>query len=148
MAKVTEFEIKEKAIHHPMEEILDIEPGTTMTEYVDAIPVEVVKPDNYDKKDAEIEDQLQEVYESAMEQFEITREEAQVVEGKYKARNGEVAILALNTALQAVRTKAEVKASKDKIVAKQTGGGPHTLNQNLIVADRNELLKIMEGEDD
>ena len=31
---------------------------------------------------------------------------------------------------------------------KQTGDGPKTLNQNLIVADRNELLKLMEGEDD
>ena len=145
---MTEFEIKEKAIHHPMEDILDIEPGTTMTEYVDAIPMEAYKPDTYDKKDAEIEDQLQEVFEAAMEQFEITREEAAVVEGKYKARNGEVAIQALNAALQAVRTKAEVKAGKDKLLMKQAGDGPKTLNQNLIVADRNDILDLLDKEDD
>ena len=147
---MTEFEIKEKPIHHPMEDVLDIEPGTTMTEYVEAVPMEVVKPQTYDEKDGEIEDQLQEVFEAAMEQFEITREEAQVIEGKYKARNGEVAIQALNTALQAVRTKAEVKSAKDKLHAKQSGSieGPRTLNQNLIVADRNEILDILGKEDD
>ena len=145
---MTEFVVKEKETDHPLEEVLDIEPGTTMTEYVEAVPVEVIKPQTYDDKDGEIEDQLQEIFESAMGQFEITSEESEKVEGKYKARNGEVAIQALNTALQAVRTKAEVKASKDKLVMKQQGSGPKSLTQNnLVVADRNELLRILEGEE-
>lgn len=142
---MTEFTIEEKETHHPMEEILDIEPGTTMTEFTKAVPAEIVTTEEYDKKDIEIESQLQEVYEAAMTQFEITCEESEKVEGKYKARNGEVAIQALNAALAAVRTKAEVKSSKDKVRAKmETGKGPKTLNQNLVVADRNELLKILD----
>lgn len=140
---MTDFNIKEKAINHPLEDILDLEPGTTMMEVPDRLPTEIVTTDDYDKKDKEIETQLQEVYDAAMTQFEVTCEEAEKVEGKYKARNGEVAIQALNTALAAVRTKAEVKSSKDKVKVKATASGPRTLNQNLIV-DRNELLKLLE----
>lgn len=143
---MTEYEKKEAPMEHPLEEVFDIEEGTTMTEYTEAVPMEALKPQTYDEKDGEIEDQLQEIYESAMGQFETQSEESRNVEGKYKARNGEVAIQALNTALHAVRTKAEVKAGKDKLVVKQQGSGPKTLNQNLVVADRNELLKIL-GDD-
>lgn len=137
-------DFKEKPTEHPLEEVLDLERRTTMMEVPERAPAEIVTTNDYDEKDKEIEKQLQEVYESAMTQFEITCEEAEKVEGKYKARNGEVAIQALNAALAAVRTKAEVKSSKDKVNAKlATGSGPNTLNQNLIV-DRNELLKLLE----
>ena len=143
---MTDFETKEKTVEHPLEEVFDIEPGSTIVEYQEPAPMTLVKPDNYDDKDHEIENQLQEVFDSAMVQYETLRDETLNVEGKYKARTAEVSIQALNTALQSIRTKAEVKASKDKLVAKQTGG-PQTLNQNLIVADRNELLKILDKED-
>lgn len=143
----TEFVTTERPDDHPLEEVFDIEPGTTMVEYKEALPVEAVKPENYDAKDKEVEDQIQEVYEAAMTQFEAQSAASEKVEGKYKARNGEVAIQALNTALHAVRTRAEVKANKDKLTLKQaTSGGPKTLNQNLIVADRNEILNILDGE--
>lgn len=146
---MTEFTKTEKSVEHPLEEILEIEAGTTVTEYTEALPVQAVKPENYDDKDKEIEGQLQEIYESAMAQFETQSEEARQVEGKYKARNGEVAIQALNTALHATRTKAEIKVNKDKLeVKKITAGGPRTLNQNLVVADRNELLKILEDNEE
>ena len=145
---MTEFKTVEKPAENPLEEVFDIENGTTMTEYTETLPVQTVKPENYDDKDKEIDEQLQEIYESALAQFETQSEEARQVDGKYKARNGEVAIQALNTALHATRTKAEIKVNKDKIELKErTAGGPRTLNQNLIVADRNELLKILEEDE-
>lgn len=125
---------------HPMEEVLDIESNTTLMERPKAEPSEIIVTEDYDKKDIEIEQQLEDVYKAAMVQFEITCEESEKVEGRYKARNGEVAIQALNTALAAVRTKAEVKSSKDKV---KTKSNPKTLNQNLVIADRNELLKVL-----
>ena len=143
---MTEFKTVETPMEHPLEDVFDIETGTTMVEYTEVVPVEAIKPTTYDDKDGEIEDQLQEIYESAMTQFDTQSEESRSVEGKYKARNGEVAIQALNTALHAVRTKAEVKINKEKLSTKQTGNAtPGTVNQNLIIADRNELLKLLDG---
>lgn len=137
---MSKFIMEEIETDHPMEEVLGIEPGTTLMERPKAEPTEIVVTEDYDEKDIEIERQLEDVYKAAMIQFEITCEESEKVEGRYKARNGEVAIQALTTALAAVRTKAEVKSSKDKV---RTKSSPKTLNQNLIVADRNELLKVL-----
>ena len=143
---MTEFTKVKKETDHPLEDVFEIEPYTTPMEVTTAVPQEVVTPENYDDKDTEIEQQLQEIYEAAMGQFEVTREEIEKVEGKYKARNGEVALQALQTALSAVQSKASVKANKDKLAIKQQTAGPSTLNQNLIVADRNELLKALGNE--
>ena len=59
-----------------------------------------------------------------------------------KARVGEVAVQFLNTALQAAQNKSLLKQHKDEIAeAKNRNSGPKTVNQNLIVADRNDIIK-------
>ena len=68
-----------------------------------------------------------------------------MVEGKYAARNAEVAAVYLNTALNAAKEKSGQKEHKDKLsVAKQNAGKPGTVNNNLIM-DRNDLIKMLEG---
>ena len=145
----TKKEVIEVAIEHPMEEVLDIMPGTTMVEHVQR-STDLVEHRPYDDKDTEIEEQYQEIFDAAMDQFDTQSGEAELVEGKYKARNAEVAAQYLNTALTAVKGKADVKMHKDKIsVDEAKAGTPKTLNQNVIVADRNDILKtFMEGNTD
>ena len=135
---------KEKFIEHPLEEVLDIEPGTTLVEYSEALPAEIVEMPNYDQKDNEIEGKLEEIYTIAMGQAELIGDELERVEGKFKARMGEVTAAMLNVALSATQQKAQLKMHKDKLTPAQTAAGtPHTVNNNLIVADRNELLRMM-----
>lgn len=135
---------KTKMIEHPMEEVLDIDPGTTVVEYKEVLPAEVVPMPDYDKKDDEIEVKLEEVYASAMGNVVAVADELERVEGKYKARIGEVTAAMLNVALGAVREKRELKAHKDKMTLEvTTAGSPRTVNNNLVVADRNEILRIL-----
>lgn len=126
-----------------MEEMLDITPGTTIVEYQER-STELVVHQEYDDKDVELEEQFQEVYDSAMDAFEDQMGQTEVVEGKYKARNSEVAVTFLNAALNAAKEKAELKKHKDKLKKGDTGGdGPQgsasTVN-NTFIMDRNELL--------
>ena len=49
--------------------------------------------------------------------------------------------------MNAAKEKGGLKQHKDKLeVTKQTGGGPKTVNNNLIV-DRNELIKELMGQE-
>ena len=142
----TESKEVEVLVEHPMEDVLNIESGTTPLTKVERTS-ELVPTEEFDDKDTEIEEQFQEVYDSAMGAFEGQMDEAELVEGKYKARNGEVAVQFLNAALAAAKEKGGMKQHKDKLsVAKGkiTAGGGGT-NGKLIIADRNELLKEIMG---
>ena len=146
MARTIKKKVYEKPTEDPLEELFEIQSGTTLVEYEERLPVdpsELVIGNEYDQKDKDIERQLQEVYNAAMDQFDIQTEEINNVEGRYRARMGEVAAQFLTTALNSIKTKADIKAHKDRLVLKSTGGG--TTNNNLIVADRNDLLKALKG---
>jgi len=131
---------------HPLEEFFDIEPGSTPKEVVTVVPTELVVTETYDEKDGEIEKQFQEVYDAAMVAFDVTTGSIDSTEPKYRARNEEVAVQYLNTALAAAREKSLVKQHKDKmVVASAKATRPGTVNNNLIVADRNEILKQLMG---
>lgn len=134
---------REKEIEHPMEDILDITPCTTIVEYKEVEPSPVVPMPTYDAKDDEIEGKLEEIYAVAMGNVETIGDEMERVEGKYKARIGEVTATMLNVALGAVREKAALKMHKDKLLPVTPGGGPQTVNNNLVVADRNEILQML-----
>ena len=143
-----EKETLTKEVEHPMEEFLDIEPGTTVVEYQETVPTELVVHTDYDNKDNEIEDQFQEVYDKAMDAFDTQSDITDQVEGKFAARNAEVAAQFLNTALSAAKEKSGMKAHKDKLdVSKIRAGAPGTVNQNLIV-DRNDVLKALLNDKD
>jgi hypothetical protein len=133
--------IKTKTIEHPLESVFNIEEGTTIVEYKESLPAELVDHQEYDEKDDEIEGQFQEVYTKAMDAFDVQSDIVDTVEGKYAARNAEVAVQFLNAALNAAKEKGGLKQHKDKLEAtKQNGGGPKTVNNNIII-DRNELLR-------
>lgn len=136
---------KEVIIEHPMEEVLDIEPGTTVATVVERSTDLVVAPE-FDEKDNEIEGQMQEVYDAAMGAFDTQAADSELIEPKYRARNQEVAVQFLNTALNAAKEKSTLKQHKDKVsIASVKAANAGTTNNNLIVADRNDILKHLQG---
>lgn len=139
----TETKKIEVPVNHPMEAILDIEEGTTMVPTVQRTTEPAVTK-QYDEKDAEIDSQFQEVYDLSLEAFEFQSQEAELVEGKYKARNGEIAAQYLNIALNAAKDKATLKINKDKItLAEKKVTNANASTTNLIVGDRNDILKTL-----
>ena len=132
-----------------IDQAFDIEPyePTELIDFEDMknLPSVNVVHDPYDSKDIEIEDQFQNVYDKAMNAFDIQQEEAQDIEGKYLARNTEVANALLTTALQAAKEKASLKQHSDHLELKKNQGGNVTNIQNNVVMDRNEILKMMKG---
>lgn len=136
--------VEEKIIEHPLEATFDIEPCTTLVEREVVVP-DVVQPfEGYDEKDDDIENKIEEIYDVAMSQVTDVFDQVESVEGKYKAKLAESAASMLNIALGAVREKSQLKQHKDRMrMTKASATTPHTLNQNLIVADRNEILKTL-----
>lgn len=144
---MTEHEQGYKQIEHPVEQVLELQEGSTMVPTSEREGIELTVTEEYDDKDHEVERQFHEVYESAMTAFEQQQQDNEIIEPKYRARNQEVAVQYLNTALSAAREKANMKQHKDKLVQKSTKG-PNTVNNNLVVADRNEVLKNLINEQD
>ena len=126
-----------------MEDALGLEPCTTVVEYKETVPAIPVSMPTYDEKDDEIETKLEEIYASAMGGVETVSDEIERVEGKYKARMGEVTAAMLNVALGAVREKRELKKHKDSLIVSAGDAGPKTVNNNLVVADRNEIMRML-----
>lgn len=134
---------KEKTINHPLEDAFGIETGTTITEYREINPSVVQPMVNYDKKDDEIEIKLEEIYTTAMGQVMLIADQMELVEGKYKARVGEVTATMLNVALGSVREKRMMKEHKDKLSPSKYQGNVHNtlIVGDSVLADRNELLR-------
>lgn len=132
----------EEFIDHPMEDVLDIETGTTLVERTQRTDMTTVDHDPYDEKDKEIEKQFEDVYDVAMETFHNTIEQLDDIDPKYKNKSREVAVQFLNTALMAADKKAVMKTNKDKLEHK-TSTANYT--QNNLIFDRNELLKSLRG---
>ena len=132
--------VVERTIEHPMEDVLDIPAGTTVVLSEQNTTVdEMVEPEVYDEKDNEIDRQFQQVFDAAMNAYQDQMDAGSSGEGKYAARNAEVANGFLNTALSAAKEKANLKGQRQKAT---TSGGPRTVNNNLII-DRNELLRML-----
>lgn len=140
-----------KQVEHPLEEIFELPTGSTEL-VVTQRHTEVVACDQFDTKDAEIEEQFQEVYDVAMSTFEnaVDLIERSETDPKYVARQMEVAAQFLNTALSAAKEKANLKQGKDRLltatrtaaaVAANKGGGA-----GPVVMDHATLLKLLKGE--
>ena len=138
----TEIKDAEKLIAHPLEETFDIEENTTVVPYKE-VKTDLVIHEPYDNKDQELDEQFQEVYDAAYEAFENSREDVEMIDPKYKARNSEVAVQYLNTALQAAREKSVLKQHSDKIVISATKGP--SIDGDNITVDRNELLRALQN---
>jgi hypothetical protein len=134
--------MSQQHIEHPFEDIFDIEPGTTVLDIPDQIQTDLVVAEHYDDKDNEIEQQLQTVYDAALNafNFQVTAEE-RGSDPRNSARNLEVANQFLNTALAAVKEKADLKHHKDKSKAPTT----QNITNNNLIMDRNDLLAMIQG---
>jgi len=149
---------------HPLEQVFNLETG----EYFDAlnnqehnelVPTEINSesnlpattqqteppPDHKDEEDKQIDENITQVYDKAIQAFEQQAEMIEIVDPRYAARTAEVAATYLNIALNAMAVKSRTKS--DRIKRNQAfvpyNNGPKTVNNNLIVADRNSILKAL-----
>jgi hypothetical protein len=159
---------------HPLEGIFDIEPGSTpvfhdihggtglptnerSSQLLDPTSGEVVerKVDaTIDEleieerlEDLHIDGQLETIHSNAIIAFEKSSRMAEEVDPKFAARNAEVAAQYLNIALNAVNSRVDAKFKRQKVrMSKDIS--PKTVNNNVIIADRNSLLKQIFGTQD
>lgn len=150
---------------HPLESVFSIEPGSTplpsaatqiSTEMIDPATGDVIerKTDGVTVEeiakeerieDLKIDGQIDVIHGAAMTAFEAQSRLAQEVDPKFAARNAEVAAQYLKIALDAVGTRVDTKYKRNKLRLVQNQG-PRQVQNNLIVADRNDLLKnLFEG---
>lgn len=133
---------------HNCESLFDIQPGSTevLVPTVQPRVTQTVRCEEYDDKDAELDEQFQEVFDAAMTAYDALTEDTSKIEPKYRARNNEVAAAFLNTALAAIKEKAGHKHKKDQIVTKtkqiDTGGGS---NITINMADLVKTLQKQNG---
>lgn len=129
-----------------LEDIFDIESGTTIST-VQPHSTEIVSTNDVDtsslinEEDRAVSQQLSTIYGYAIDAFEQQTQMVQEVDPKFAARNAEVAAQYLTIALNSVNTRATIRQNKLKL--KSDGTNPNTVNNNLIVADRNEILKML-----
>lgn len=126
-------------VDHPLEEFFGIEPGTTeVVKYEQK--TELVKSEDYDAKDNELEENFQDIQDKAMGAYETLAESIEDIEPKYASRAYEVANQLLNTALAAADRKADLKKHKDKVVIAQSKSAGKVSN-NTIIIDTNALIE-------
>lgn len=138
---------------NPLEEFFNLEPGSTasmadLVDEEDELPAvkeetEVVPyASTIDDEDTAIASQLQNIHDKAMTVFHSQAEMVEIVDPKFAARNAEVAAMYLQTALNATTLRAKIKAEKDKTRITKSGSVNNgTVNNNIIIADRNEILR-------
>jgi hypothetical protein len=146
---------------HPLDEVFGIqsinEPEIIDTEHTanGMVPAEdtyvmttaqAANPQGYqdDDEDKAISAKIDDIYDKALGAFEEQTAYIQMIEPRYAARNAEVAANYLKIALDAASTRAKVKTEKAKSATFVPWNNAQTINQNnVVVADRNELLKMM-----
>lgn len=154
------------SIPHPLEDIFNIQAGSTplasasaqvSNEMLDPATGEIVErktegtTDNEIAKEERIEDlkidgQIDVIHSAAINAFEAQHRLSQEVDPKFSARNAEVAAQYLKIALDAVGTRVDTKYKRAKVRLEQNQG-PRQVQNNLIVADRNDLLKNLFNKD-
>ena len=162
---------------NPLENVFDIEPGSTPifhdlhpelaintisergSSLIDPTTGEVLSrssdpnQDEIDREerieDLEIDSQLTLIHNHAISAFEKSARMAEEVDPKFAARNAEVAAQYLNIALNAVNSRVDTKFKRQKTrLAMGAGSSPQSVHQNIIIADRNEILKQLLGKSD
>lgn len=168
-----------KPRNHPLEEILEIEEGSTPridnpflaaeqennlfndedtkdlevdadefydvdTSIDDVMTKAPVVEDFYDDIDKKTEQKFQEIYNFGLQAFSTQLQEARLVDGKYRARNLEVAAQYLRIALDSAKDAGNQKANKDKIkVAEKKVTQDANKTTNNIIVDHSTLLKAL-----
>lgn len=156
---------------HPLEKALDIDSGSTPplvtlppeaqlpavgktfaikdpdTGEMVEMPVDGVSDDQLAREeridDLRVDEQLTDVHNNAKAGFQHFMGTIDNIEPRYAARHGEVAAQFLGIALESTKTRttANYQRKKMRIAAKLGSKGPSSVQNNLIVADRNDVLK-------
>lgn len=126
-----------------LETVFGIESGTTISTVQEVNPeiIEGAIEENTNQEDVAISRQLATVFGYAIDAFEQQTQMVQEVEPKFAARNAEVAAQYLNIALNSINTRATIRNNKLKLKA---GSKAEVVEGGAIMADRNELLKLMQ----
>lgn len=145
--------VKENLKKHPLEDIFNIEPGSTydMTtsssseDEMIAVPQQAVAQSYQDDaEDIDINKKIESIFEAAMDAYENQTALTEIVEPRYAARNAEVAAQYLNTALNATALKARTKNDKRKTAPFiPFGNNTNISGNNIVVADRNQILEML-----
>lgn len=126
---------------HPLDTFFN---SNTITFQSDEDDEQPVACELYDDKDNSLDKELSELAKLAQKTFEEQKKTAMRVEPKFRAELLGVANNLLAITLQAISKKADIKAKKDANLVRskrQTLQIGNSENTNIIVADRNELLK-------
>lgn len=152
----------------PLESVFEITPGTTLlphknkrSDFVDTETGEITKIEEEPEitvgggiTESELEGeaiaQINDVYTKAMEVYDDQAEMIQIIDPKFAARTAEVANQYLSTALTAIKLKTDILNQKRKMKnGKNQVVENNTTNNNLIVGDRNDILRsILNQEQD
>jgi hypothetical protein len=134
-----------KKMAHPLDDVFGIEKNTTISN-IQGREVELFSDEEVDRnKDAQIDGQFDEVYNIALEAFNTQNELTQTIDPRYSARNAEVGAQYLKIALDAAGAKATKLINNKKLRGGKGGDIENngTINTNIIVSDRNSLLKFL-----
>ena len=165
--------MSDNKIPNPLEDVLGIEPGSTpvfhdihatvaaqvnerASTLIDPTTGEIVDRKNLPEQadlekeerleDLHIDGQLETVHTNALIAFEKSARIAEEADPRFAARNNEVAAQYLTIALNAVNSRVDAKFKRQKVrIAAVSAGAPSTVNNTVIVADRNALLKQIFG---
>lgn len=140
---------KKTTFASPLEEVFDLPSGTTtLPQYIgkdDIIEPQVEDAEEASNKQMEsgIVKNIDDVYDAAMQVFEMQSEMIETVDPKFAARNAEVANAYLNTALHAMKLKTDMLKDRRSKKTSSPGQTAGTINNNVIVADRNDVLRAI-----
>lgn len=133
--------VEEITVDHPLEHLFGIEPMSTLMPVVSS-EMTSIDTQLFDDKDKEIETQFDQITALALDGYDAQVMDLEKIDPKYRARSNEVAIQYLNTALSATQQKMNLKKHRDLLTSKIVKGSSNITN-NVLVADRNELLRMM-----
>lgn len=137
-------------ISHPLEQVFDLEQNSTVKSTIAPTPVETlhaVVTAQYDEKDNSIEAELSTVQAEALAVAAEMKSQMSFADPRGLPRMGEVAIQALNTALDAIKQKADIKKHKDKLAASSGIDSISNVTNNTLIIDRSAMLdRIIAGE--
>jgi hypothetical protein len=137
--------IMANVVSKPLGEMIDPETGEVIERKVDAVSAEFKQEERIE--DLKIDKQIDKVHGAALAAFEAQHALSQQVDPKFSARNSEVAAQYLNIALDSIKTRADVKYKRQKIRVAERMDGVSSVQNNLIVADRNDVLRSLFKQD-
>lgn len=130
-------------IAHPFETLFDLDAVSTQVD-TDSVVLDLVPYDQYDTKDCEIEQQIETIYNTAMLAFAAQTQyvASQPPDASAQAKNMDVAKGFLDSALNAVNAKMNLKNTNKKNTIAERKVETNVTNNNLII-DRDTLLKTL-----